>query len=157
MNTLTLKKSVLASAAVVSLAIIPSCVPVDPGYAAYKKQQQAAAAAAAVNPYGAPAAATGTNPYAVPGTNGETGAPYQPIPGVPSNPPVVQNIPDLSQPYTPLPPEPSGAASTHTVVKGDTIWGLTRKYGITSDALRTSNNLTTDVIWVGQRLIIPAQ
>ncbi len=154
MNAQTITKSVVAGAALVSLAIVPSCAPMDPGYAAYKQQQQAAAAAAA-NPYGAPAAET--NPYAVPGADGETGAPYQPIPGVP---PAVQNPTPSPQPYTPLPPEPSqpsGEASTHTVAKGDTIWGLTRKYGITEDALREANNLKTDVIWIGQRLIIPAQ
>ena len=156
MNAQTITKSVAASASILALAIIPSCAPMDPGYAAYKKQQQAQAAAAA-NPYVVPAAGTANNPYAVPGANGETAAPYQPIPGVPNTPPVVENIPQPSQPYTPLPAEPSGAASTHTVVKGDTIWGLTRKYGITGDALREANNLTTDVIWVGQRLIIPAR
>jgi LysM repeat protein len=152
MNAQTITKAVMASAAIVSLAIIPSCAHLDPDYAAYKKQQQAEAA----NPYGAPSA-TSNNPYAVPGANGETGAPYQPIPGVPNNPPMAQTIPSPTQAYTPLPAEPLADATIHTVVKGDTIWGLTKKYGVSSDALRQANNLTTDVIWIGQRVIIPAR
>jgi nucleoid-associated protein YgaU len=159
MNIQTINKVVVASASIVSLAFIPSCASMDPQYAAYKQQQQAQAAAAA-NPYGVPGAAdTGTNPYAVPGADGETGAPYQEIPGV-SNIPSVQEYtppPAPTQPYTPLPAEPSGAASTHTVVKGDTIWGLTRKYGVTGDQIREANNLTTDTIWIGQRLVIPGR
>lgn len=157
MKAQTITKNIVASAGITSLALFSSCATMDPGYAAYKKQQQAQANAVA-NPYGAPA--VDNNQYAVPGANGETGAPYQPIPGVP---PVVENTPAPSQPYTPLPtlpPEPtqpSDTAATHTVEKGDTIWGLTRKYGVTGDALREANNLSTDVIWIGQRLIIPAR
>jgi len=145
MNNQTITKTIVAGVVASSISIMTSCVPMDPGYAAYKKQQQAQAA---------------SNPYSVPGANGETGAPYQPIPGVPDNPPVVQNIPAPSQPtqpYTPLPSEPSITASSHTVVKGDTIWGLTRKYGVTGDSLRQANNLSSDTIWVGQRLIIPGR
>jgi LysM repeat protein len=152
MNAQTITKAVVAGAAIVSLAIIPSCAHLDPDYAAYKKQQQEEA----VNPYGAPSATT-NNPYAVPGATGETGAPYQPLPGVPNNPPMVENVPAPTQPYTPLPAEPLADATIHTVVKGDTIWGLTKKYGVSSDALREANNLTTDVIWIGQRVIIPAR
>lgn len=155
MNVQIITKAVVASAAIVSLIVIPSCAPTDPEYAEFKKQKEAQAAAAA-NPYGAPTADT-NNPYAVPGANGETGAPYQPIPGVSNTPPVVENYPTPTEPYKPLPSEPTGEATTHTVVKGDTIWGLTKKYGITSDALRAANNLTTDVIWIGQRLTIPAR
>jgi len=164
MNTQPISKAILASTAILSLTLLPSCSVFDPDYAAYKKQKTAAAATN-TNPYGVPAAGTtaNANPYAVPGANGETGAPYQPIPGVSSTPaPIIETPtpytpPATTQPYTPLPQEPSAAGSTHTVEKGDTIWGLTRKYGITGDALRQANNLETDTIWVGQRLIIPAR
>ena len=169
MNTQTINKVVLASTAILSLALIPSCAVFDPNYAAYKKQQAAQTAGSAVasaNPYGVPAVNTASaNPYAVPGANGETGSvPYQPIPGVTNTPTpnIVQSIPTptpipSTQAYTPLPQESSASASTHIVEKGDTIWGLTRKYGVTGDALRTANNLQTDTIWVGQRLSIPAR
>lgn len=151
MNTQTITKFVVAGTAIISLAVIPSCATLDPEYAAYKKQQQEEA-----NPYGVPSAEA-NNPYAIPGANGETGAPYQPLPGVSNIPPVVENYPSPAEPYTPLPAEPVGEATTHTVEKGDTIWGLTKKYGVSSDALRQANNLTTDVIWIGQQLIIPAR
>ncbi len=152
MNTQTITKAIVAGAAIVSLAIIPSCAQLDPDYAAYKKQKQAQSS----DPYGVSTLGT-NNTYAVPGENGETGAPYQPLEGVPNNPPVVENIPIPSQPYTPLPAEPTAEATTHTVVGGDTIWGLVRKYGVTEDALRQANNLTTDVIQLGRSLIIPAR
>ncbi len=114
-----------------------------------------AQAAAAANPYGASTLGA-NNAFAVPDANGETGAPFQPLSGVPNNPPV-EIIPTPSQPFTPLPAEPTAEATTHTVVKGDTIWGLAQKYGGTQDAIRQANNLTTDVIWIGQHLIIPAR
>jgi nucleoid-associated protein YgaU len=142
----------VAGAAIVSLAFIPSCAKLDPDYAEYKKQKNAEAS----DPYGAPSLGS-NNPYAVPGANGETGAPYQPLPGVTNYPPVVEDMPTPTEPYSPIPAEPTAEASTHIVVKGDTIWGLTKKYDITADALREANNLTTDVIWIGQRLIIPAR
>ena len=165
MTTQSINRNIIISTAILSIALIPSCAVFDPNYAAYKKQQAAQSAGNAIassNPYGVPGVNTANaNPYAVPGANGETGAPYQPIPGVTNTPtPSVQNIatpaPQIPA-YTPLPQEPSSLGSTHTVEKGDTIWGLTRKYGITGDALRAANNLQTDTIWVGQRLVIPAR
>ena len=168
MNIQTINKIAIAGASIISLALIPSCATMDPQYAAYKQQQAQAqaqaqaAATAAANPYGVPTATTTTNPYSVPQANGETSAPYQPIPGVTNSPnintpPTIEYTPPPTTPYTPLPAQPSAQESTHTVVKGDTIWGLTRKYGVTGDQIRESNNLSTDTIWIGQRLIIPGR
>jgi len=55
-------------------------------------------------------------------------------------------------PYTP--PEGSGN-NLYTVVKGDSLWSIARKFGVTVEALRDANNLTTDVLSVGQVLRIP--
>ena len=45
---------------------------------------------------------------------------------------------------------------TYKVEKGDTLYSISRKYQITVAELRTANNLSeTDVIKVGQKLIIP--
>lgn len=51
----------------------------------------------------------------------------------------------------------SGSASwfEYTVLPGDTLWLLSRRYGTTVDAIRQLNGLTGDLINVGQVLKIP--
>lgn len=51
----------------------------------------------------------------------------------------------------------SGSASwfEYTVLPGDTLWLLSRRYGTTVDAIRQLNGLTGDLIDVGQVLRIP--
>lgn len=100
------------------------------------------------------------NPYAVPGVTTQGGnyapaaqAPYQSIPSTPINPPA--SIP----PFTPSAPAitspvVSGGGS-HTVVGGDTLWGLSQKYGVSVDAIRQANGLTNNTILPGQSLSIP--
>jgi LysM repeat protein len=47
-------------------------------------------------------------------------------------------------------------AAGHTVVRGDTVIGLARRYGVSRRALRTANDIpATGAIFVGQRLSIP--
>lgn len=43
---------------------------------------------------------------------------------------------------------------THTVAAGDTLWGIARRYGVTAVQLRMWNNMQTDVLRVGQQLIV---
>ena len=45
---------------------------------------------------------------------------------------------------------------TYTVSKGDTLSEIARKNGVSLGALRAANTLKNDVIWVGQKLSIPA-
>lgn len=47
-------------------------------------------------------------------------------------------------------------ASYHTVATGETLFALSRKYGVTVQELRQWNNLTTDEISVGQQLKVSA-
>jgi LysM repeat protein len=44
---------------------------------------------------------------------------------------------------------------THTVKRGDTLYGLSRKYGTTVSSIQRANNLRGTTIGIGQRLIIP--
>ena len=132
----------------------------DPEYAAYKKQQEAKKAAAA-NPFGAPT--LGNNDYAVPGANGETGAPaaggnapYQPLPGVADAPDIAtpDPAPHIGTPTLPA-PALTGVAGSHKVIAGESLWRISRKYGVTVPQLKAANNLTSDTIVIGQNLVIP--
>jgi N-acetylmuramoyl-L-alanine amidase/LysM domain len=50
-----------------------------------------------------------------------------------------------------------GVPSAHVVAAGDTLWALSRRYGVTVDQLRRWNDLTSDLIVVGQVLrVYPA-
>src|SRR5574344_490446 len=44
---------------------------------------------------------------------------------------------------------------TYTVVKGDTLYSIAKKYNITVSELTTLNNLTDNVLSIGQKLVIP--
>ena len=44
---------------------------------------------------------------------------------------------------------------THTVVAGDTLFGLAQSYGTTVEAFRTLNQLAGNALFVGQKLIVP--
>ncbi|MEL6687257.1 MAG: LysM peptidoglycan-binding domain-containing protein [Pseudomonadota bacterium] len=43
----------------------------------------------------------------------------------------------------------------HRVVKGDTLYGISRKYGVGIDALKSANAIEGSAIQLGQSLIIP--
>ncbi len=139
------------AAACVTAITFSSCA-LDPDYREYKKNKSAGAA---TNPYGVPAAEA-TNPYGVPQAGGETGsyapsagaAPYQPLPGI-------------TQPPSPEIPEAAGdtfvGGTSHTVVSGDSLWGLARKYGTSIEAIQAANGLTSTNIRTGQTLTIPGR
>jgi LysM repeat protein len=80
-------------------------------------------------------------------------------PGIPPQQPIVVTAtPTIS----PLPiPETGSIQSlpldrgTHIVESGDTLYNISRRYGVTVDQLKQRNNLTNDTIRVGQQLFIP--
>lgn len=49
----------------------------------------------------------------------------------------------------------TGGSRSHTVVKGDTLYGLSRRYGTSVSAIQGANGLTSDNIRIGQTLSIP--
>ena len=145
----------LCSALGLSLVLV-SCSALDPDYAAYKKQKEAEAAGPA--PFGQ------QNDYGVPG--GETGgyAPLQPLPGIPGPDPIAPLPTPGPTPFpgvgpTPgvgLAPAPIANTQPHTVVKGDSLWGLARKYGTTIEAIQAANGLANADIQTGRTLQIPS-
>ena len=105
------------------------------------------------NPYAVPGVSTQGSGYApaaqAPYQAAANTAPYQPIPSTAINPPA--SIPT----YTPPATTTSSSGGSHTVGAGDTLWGLSRKYGVSVDAIRQANGLSSDVIVTGQSLSIP--
>lgn len=120
----------------------------------------------------APAANTG-NQYGVP-TPGAPGAydpanpPYQPIgpinpPAAPipnanpyGTPPPITTSPSV--PATPAPaPAPELNGNVYTIKKGDSLWGISRKYGTSVSAIKEANGMTSDTIIDGRTLIIPGR
>lgn len=51
----------------------------------------------------------------------------------------------------------SAMALSHTVEKGDTLYKISRSYGVTLNNLRSENNKWDDLIYPGQELTIPGQ
>lgn len=49
---------------------------------------------------------------------------------------------------------PSGS-KYYTVQSGDSLWSIARKYGITVDELKQANNLSGNLLNIGQNLLIP--
>lgn len=45
----------------------------------------------------------------------------------------------------------------YTVKSGDSLWSIARKFGITVDELKNANNLSSNLLSVGQNLIIPGK
>ena len=77
----------------------------------------------------------------------------QPEPTKPAPP-----APPKATPVTVVPPTPTtatpapAAARTHTVIKGDTMYNITKRYGITIDQLKQYNNLPDNSVKLGQVL-----
>ena len=51
----------------------------------------------------------------------------------------------------------NGAALIHTVVKGDTLSGISKKYKVPGAAIKQANRMTNDVVVLGRKMVIPPQ
>lgn len=103
-------------------------------------------------PVNAPPVDTLANPvYDTPAAYEETGA-------SPAAAPVA--IPGtITPPNTPaaaIPgPTSNGAAIIHTVVAGDTLSGISAKYKVPTAAIKQANGMTTDIVVLGRKMVIP--
>ncbi|WP_084780331.1 LysM peptidoglycan-binding domain-containing protein [Bacillus massilinigeriensis] len=56
---------------------------------------------------------------------------------------------------TPQAPTPIARPSSYTVVSGDSLSEIAKRFGTTTESLKEANALTSDVIRIGQKLTIP--
>ncbi|PWH20980.1 MAG: hypothetical protein DDG58_00095 [Ardenticatenia bacterium] len=54
---------------------------------------------------------------------------------------------------TSMPPAPAG--TIYTVRWGDTLFSIATQFGVTVEAIKSANGLSSDIIQVGQQLVIP--
>jgi len=98
---------------------------------------------------------TGTQPDAPviiisPGSQPAKPAPTTPAPAPKPAPTTGNNPPPVVQP-APAPPA-TGSPVYHTVISGETLYAISRRYNTTVEKIKQLNGLTTDTISVGARL-----
>mgnify|MGYP000306638504 CR=1 FL=1 len=87
---------------------------------------------------------------------------YEPVNPVYDTPAAYEEsaaAPDLSpaypEPAAPSAPASSGSAIIHTVVKGDTLSGLSKKYNVPISSIKQANRMTNDIVVLGRKMVIP--
>ena len=76
-----------------------------------------------------------------------------PFPDTTPSPPGT-TTPTTPAPTTPPPTTPVSARQYHNVVAGETLYGISRRYGLTVPQLKELNQLTSNSIFIGQQLRI---
>jgi LysM repeat protein/uncharacterized FlgJ-related protein len=95
-----------------------------------------------------------TSRTTVPATPSTTGVPYpqDPQPTGVQPDPTPGNPGSIQPPTTPVQPPVNPGEQYHMVVKGDTLYALSKKYGTTPERIRLLNGLPDNTIKIGQRL-----
>ena len=57
--------------------------------------------------------------------------------------------------YTGYEEVPNTESDLYVVRRGDSLWSISKKYGISVDELKRINNLGNDTLFVGQQLLVP--
>jgi LysM repeat protein len=97
------------------------------------------------------------NPYAAPDYGDTAGAPNLPSDVNPAyDQAAVYEDTTLAVPE-PAVPASRAQARVHTVVRGDSLWSIGKKYGVSIDAIKQANAMTRDTAVLGAKLKIPAQ
>lgn len=79
--------------------------------------------------------------------------PTYPTTTPPSQPTTTPSYPAPTPPRVNNPPgQPTNTAQFHTVVAGETLYAISRRYGVTVDGLKQLNKLGGDTISIGQQL-----
>lgn len=82
--------------------------------------------------------------------------PNVPWTNIPAGPICVRQFAGTPPPVTVTPPPPVGCRVLYTVVPGDTLYAISRRYSVNLWTLAARNNIyNLNLIYVGQRLCIP--
>lgn len=104
------------------------------------------------NPYGAPDAGYAATPSAEPvNPVYDTPAAYEEGGAAPAPAPAYADTPAVPA------SSGNGAAIIHTVVKGDTLTGLSKKYNVPVASIKQANRMTNDTVVLGRKMVIPPQ
>ena len=82
--------------------------------------------------------------------------PLQSIPKEENRPLQAATAVEVQANPAPASTEYTGATQRHVVKRGETLSGIAASYGVSMATLRSMNTLKKDVVWVGQRLKVPA-
>jgi hypothetical protein len=102
-----------------------------------------------------------SNPYAAPDYGDGTATPSLPSDVNPAydQPAVYEDTTPSLPPSVPAytSPAPAATAKVHTVVRGDSLWSIGKKYGVSIDSIKQANAMTREIVVLGSKLNIPAQ
>ncbi len=98
------------------------------------------------------------NPYSAPDYVDETGSAISPNDVNPAyDAPATYEDTAVATPEVAAPVYTPPSTKVHTVGRGDTLWGLSKQYGVPIDSIKLANGLTRDSIVLGAKLTIPAK
>lgn len=107
------------------------------------------------NPYGSPDAGQANPPASAPANPVyDTPAAYEESSATPAAPSVTPEA--AAVPAAPAAPA-NGAAIIHTVVAGDTLSGISSKYKVPIASIKQANRMTSDVVVLGRKMVIPSR
>ena len=65
------------------------------------------------------------------------------------------NIPSSTTIVTPSEDDIINEENTYIVQRGDTLWSISRKFGVSVDDIKNANNLTNEILTIGSTIIVP--
>lgn len=128
-------------------ALLASCASDQPSTYDTAGNRYGVPDASAVSP---PASAAANPIYDAPAVYEDSTIAAEPLPGG-----TVTPSPDVAA--APAAPSANGAAIIHTVVKGDTLSGISSKYKVPIASIKQANRMTNDIVVLGRKMVIPPQ